>query len=173
MICQESNSSIRKHLSAKHGYEMAQIQGSFVSMINQQFKSTDRHFVCDICDKVFKKKRTWAIIGGRFMKERSSNANVATSSIRGRKNWWATLQISIVFISSNNAPSNKFPLVFENSMKKLVKSKGCRVQMKLVGLRLRGTNEIGRSSVSFNTYQFHLYPAAFRFDEFFHGIFLI
>ena len=58
MICQKPYSSIRKHLSAKHGYEMAQIQGSFVSMINQQFKSTDRHFVCDICDKVFKKKRT-------------------------------------------------------------------------------------------------------------------
>ena len=45
------------------------------------------------------------------------------------------------------------------------------VQMKLVGIeRYWGpTNFICTPQPK--TYQFHLYPAAFRFDEFFHGIF--
>ena len=58
MFCQQSYSSIRKHLSAKHGYEMAQLQGSFVSMINKQFRPADRIFVCGLCDNVFRQKES-------------------------------------------------------------------------------------------------------------------
>ena len=58
MICQESYTSIRKHLSAKHGYEMAQIQGSCVSMRNKQYNPAHRIFLCNICDQVFRQKKS-------------------------------------------------------------------------------------------------------------------
>ena len=73
----------------------------------------------------------------------------------------------LAFRDFRDFPSNKFPLVFENSMKKLVKSKGCRVQIKLVGPQHLSIPTNFICTPQLKTYQFHLYPAAFRFDEFF------
>ena len=65
MIYQESYTSIRKHLSAKHRYEMAQIQGSCVSMRNKLIE-----FFCAIyVTKYSDKRRACWIIECRFMKE--------------------------------------------------------------------------------------------------------